>query len=579
MAPRLQKVFSEEESKQFPESKKWDHKIDFKDENDLPPNAKAYPLSPKELDSLKDWLAGEYKLGRLRDSESPVAAPFFFVAKKDGKLRPVQDYRKLNDKTIKNAYPLPRAQDLIDKLTNATLFSKMDVRWGYNNIRIREGDQWKAAFKTPFGHHEPLVMYFRMTNSPATFQTMMDEILKDLKEGKVVVVYIDDILVFTNKGKEHHCEVVREVLQRLQDHDLFLKPEKCSFKQEKVEFLGMIIEKGKVSMDPVKVEGVKKWPTPTCVKDIQAFMGFANFYRRFILGFSNIARPMNDLLRKGVKWNWGEKQQKAFDELKERFTSAPILVMPDSEKKHKIEVDASDYATGGVLSQEMEDGLWHPVAYYSKSMNDAEHNYEIYDKELLAVIRALEEWHHYIQGATHPVEIWTDHKNLEYFMMSQKLTRRQARWSLLLAEYEFMLNHRPGVQNDKADRLSRRSDHEKGVENDNSNRMLLKPEYFQVNATRRGQVLVQGEKTLLKEIRECTEREPEVMQALENLKKAPIQLRRGLEEWNMEDGLVMFRGLVYVPNNKEIRQKILKLFHDSPAAGHPGRAKTLELVS
>jgi hypothetical protein len=303
----FRKVSLEEKSMWFPENKKWDHKINFKDDNDLLLNAKAYPLSPKELDILKDWLAGKYKLGRLRDSESPVAAPFFFVAKKDGKLRPVQDYRKLNEKMIKNAYPLPRAQDLIDKLTKATLFSKMDVRWGYNNIWIREGDQWKAAFKTPFGYHEPLVMYFGMTNSPATFQTMMDEILQDLKEGKVVIVYIDNILVFTNKGKEHHWEIVREVLQRLQDHDLFLKPEKCSFEQEKVEFLGMIIEKGQVFMDPIKVEGVKNWPTPMCVKDIQTFMGFANFYWRFILGFSNIARPMNDLLWKSVEWSWGEK--------------------------------------------------------------------------------------------------------------------------------------------------------------------------------------------------------------------------------------------------------------------------------
>jgi hypothetical protein len=194
---------------------------------------------------LKDWLAGKYKLGRLRDSESPVTAPFCFVAKKDGKLRPAQDYRKLNEKMIKNAYPLPRAQDLIDKLMNATLFSKMDVRWGYNNIRIREGDQWKAAFKTSFGHHEPLVMYFGMTNSPATFQMMMDEILKDLKEGKVVVVYIDNILVFTNEGKEHHRKLL----------------EKCSRDCK-------IIEKVKVSMDQVKVEGIKKWPTPTCIKDI-----------------------------------------------------------------------------------------------------------------------------------------------------------------------------------------------------------------------------------------------------------------------------------------------------------------------
>jgi hypothetical protein len=338
------------------------------------------------MDTLKDWLKAETALGRIRDSQSPVAAPFFFVAKKDGKLRPVMDYRKLNEKTVKNAYPLPRSQDLIDALTGATMYSKMDVRWGYNNIRMKEGDEWKAAFKTPFGHHEPTVMYFGLTNSPATFQTMMNEIFRDLIDGKTVVVYIDDILVFTNGNREQHRKVVREVLKRLKENDLYLKPEKCSFEQTEVEFLGLIVEKGGVRMDPVKVEGVMKWPVPKCVKDIQAFMGFANFYRRFIFGFSDIARPMNDLLWKDVKWDWTEKQQDAFDELKSRFTSAPILVMPNIEKKMKIETDASDYATGAVLSQLMEDDLWHPVAYYSKSMNDAERNYDIHDKELLAII-------------------------------------------------------------------------------------------------------------------------------------------------------------------------------------------------
>jgi hypothetical protein len=303
------------------------------------------------------------------------------VDKKDGKLRPVQDYRKLNEKTVKNAYPLPRSQDLIDSLTDATLFSKMDVRWGYNNIRIKEGDEWKAAFKTPFGHHEPIVMYFGLMNSPATFQTMMNEIFRDLREGKTVVVYIDDILVFTNHNHEKHWKIVHEVLQILQDNDLYLKPEKCSFKKEKIEFLGLIIGGGTISMDPVKVEGVKKWPVPTCVKDIQAFMGFANFYRRFILGFSDVARPMNELLKKDTKWSWGDRQQKAFDTLKEHFTTAPVLVMPDIEKKHRIECDASDYAMGGVLSQLMDDGLWHPIAYYSKTMNDAERNYDIHDHQ------------------------------------------------------------------------------------------------------------------------------------------------------------------------------------------------------
>src|SRR6201747_2406147 len=300
-------VFQEEDSKRIPERKKWDHAIDFKDPNDLPPIAKAYPLSPGEHEACEKWLKQEYALGRLRDSQSPIASPFFFVAKKDGKLRPVMDYRKLNDKTIRNAYPLPRSQDLIDKLAGASLFSKMDVRWGYNNIRMKEGDEWKAAFKTPFGHHEPIVMYFGLTNSPATFQTMMNEIFQDLREGKTVVVYIDDILVFTNGDHEKHRKIVREVLQRLQDNDLYLKPEKCSFEKEEVEFLGLIVKNGCVSMDPVKVQGVKDWPTPTCVKDIQRFMGFANFYRRFILGFSNIAKPMNDLIRKDVQWEWTDK--------------------------------------------------------------------------------------------------------------------------------------------------------------------------------------------------------------------------------------------------------------------------------
>jgi len=299
-------------------------------------------------------------------------------------------------------------------------------------------------------------MYFGLTNSPATFQMMMNEIFQDLVEGSLIVVYIDDILVFTNKGRDHHRKVVRQVIQRLKDNDLYLKPEKCSFEKDKVEFLGLIIKDGKVAMDNVKVRGILDWPTPTCVKDIQSFMGFANFYRRFIAGFSDVARPMNDLLRKDVQWNWGEKQQKSSDTLtEERFTTAPMLVMSDPTKKHKIECDASDYAMAqAVLSQLEENGLWQPIAYFSKSMLNAERNYNIYDKELLAIIKALKEWRHYIQGLPHPVEIWMDHKNLEYIMTSQNLTRRQKRWSLTLVEYDFTLHHKPGRVNDVADALS-----------------------------------------------------------------------------------------------------------------------------
>src|SRR5882757_5305197 len=232
-----------------------------------------------------------------------------------------------------------------------------------------------------------------------------------------------------------------------------------------------------------------------------------------------------------------------------------------------------------------DDGLWHPIAFYSKTMLDAERNYDIHDKELLAIIRSLKEWRHYVQGLVDTdgkpadVEIWTDHKNLEYFMTSQNLTRRQARWSLLLGEYFFTLHHKPGRVNDAPDALSRRPDHREGVENDNSNVVLLKPEFFKINAAKRGQLNLEGEKSLLRSIRNCNDRDPEVMKALETLKTGPVQLKRGLEDWNVEDKLILYRGLVYVPKDPKTRQKIMELYHDSYPAGHPGRARTLELVS
>lgn len=251
----------------------------------------------------------------------------------------------------------------------------MDVRWGYNNVRIKEGDEWKAAFKTKFGLYEPTVMFFRLCNSPATFQAMMDHLFKDPISRGVVIVYMDDILIFA-QTKEELKRITKEVLKILQENDLFLKPEKAEFCQTSIEYLGMIIEEGKIAMDKKKLSGILNWPEPKTVKQVRSFLGLGNFYRQFIRHFSKITRPLNDLLLKNKEFVWTKEAQSAFDELKKRFTEAPVLMIPDPNRPYQNESDASKFAYGGVLTQEDENGARHPCTFLSKSFTPPERNYE-----------------------------------------------------------------------------------------------------------------------------------------------------------------------------------------------------------
>jgi len=354
------------------------------------------------------------------------------VAKKDGKRRMVQDYRHINQWTVKNGYPLLLIADILDGVGKRKVFTKLDLRWGYNNVRIKEGDEWKAAFTTHIRAYEPTVMYFGLTNSLTTFQTMMNDLFRDLINQGDTATFIDDILVATDT-EEGHDELVEEVLKRLEENDLFVKPEKCKWKVREVEFLGVVIRPRRVEMQKEKVEGVLNWPAPRNVKEVQKFLGLANYYRRFIKNFAKIAAPLHILVRKEQKWKWEKEQEEAFGKLKEVFTTELVLAILDIDGKMRVEVDASDYVTEGVLSIKCEDGKWRPVAFISKSLNATKRNYEIHDKEMLAVIRCLEAWRHYLEGAKLEFEIWTDHKNLQYFMTSQKLNRRQAQWALYLS--------------------------------------------------------------------------------------------------------------------------------------------------
>jgi hypothetical protein len=421
---KFAKVFSEEESHRLPEHKPWDHAIELKPGTPETMRTKVYPMSPNEQEELNGFIKENLQKGYIRPSKSPIASPVFFIKKKDGKLRLVQDYRKLNEWTIKNRYPLPLVSDIVGRLRGAKYFTKFDVRWGYHNVRIKEGDEWKAAFATNTGLYEPLVMLFGLTNSPATFQALMNSIFADLiAEGKVAV-YLDDILIFSATIEEHR-QVVQEVLKRLEQYDLYLRPEKCEFEQQEIEYLGLIIGGSEVKMDPSKVAAVKDWKTPTNLREVRGFIGFANFYRRFIKDFAKITRPLHDLTKKNTPFEWSTRQQEAFDTLREAFISSPVLALWDPELPTRIEVDASGYATGGVLSQQHTDGLWHPIAFRSSSMDPSERNYEIYDREMLAVITALKDWRHFLEGLPHPFEIITDHSNLEYWRTAQNLSRRQ----------------------------------------------------------------------------------------------------------------------------------------------------------
>jgi len=370
-----------------------------------PKSLKVYPLSPVDQKELDAFLEENLSTGQIHLSKSPMAAPVFFIKKKDSSLRLVQDYHALNSMTVKNKYPLPLISELVSQLRGARYFTKLDVYWGFNNVCIKPGDKWKVAFRTNRGLFEPLVMFFRMTNSPATFQTMMNNIFRNLIMEGIVVVYLDDILIFT-KTKEEHEQAVRRVLQVLKENKLFLRPEKCEFCKQWIEYLGLIILENEVSMDPVKVAEVQEWPTPKNKTDIQAFLGFVNFYRRFVRDFSAKAQPLFDLTCSEQVWTWGGKEQMAFKDLKTAVTTAPVLASPQELDPFRIEADSSDFATGAVLSQQSTtDGKWHPVAFYSKSLSSMEWNYEIHDKEMLVIIRALEEWRHFLEGATYPVEI------------------------------------------------------------------------------------------------------------------------------------------------------------------------------
>jgi transposase InsO family protein len=572
-------IFDKEKASRLPEHRPYDCPIDLV-EGKQPPFGPIYSLSPSELETLRQYIDENLANGFIRHSRSPAGAPVFFVSKKDGALRMVVDYRGLNKITVPNRYPLPLIHEMLERLSGAKYFTKIDLRGAYNLVRIRPGDEWKTAFRTRYGHFEYTVMPFGLTNAPAVFQHMANDVFRDFLD-LFVIIYLDDILVYS-KTLEEHQQHVRQVLQRLREYGLYAKLEKCQFHQEQVEFLGYVVSSEGISMDPAKIRTILEWESPRSVRDVQCFLGFANFYRKFIDGYSKLALPLIRLTRKDIPFKWGIEAENAFTALKHAFTVAPILVHPDPAKAYIMEADASDFALGSILSQYGEDGQLHPVAFHSRKFRAPEINYEIHDKELLAIKDSFDEWRHFLEGSPHQTIVYTDHKNLEYFQTAQSLSRRQMRWAQDLAKFNFVIKYRPGLQQGKPDALSRRSymaPREGDLAYDQQRHVLLGPDKLQLFAS---EVYTAPQGTLffdnVRVALSSDELANDVRQHLQASSISGKSSRSDYDHFEDRGGLLFRDGLLYVPAGS-MRVEVLQQHHDTPLAGHFGITKTVELIT
>ncbi|OMO58913.1 reverse transcriptase [Corchorus capsularis] len=522
-----------------------------------------YRMAPTELKELKEQLQELLDNGFIRPSVSPWGAPVLFVKKNDGSMRLCIDYRELNKVTVRNRYPLPHIDDLFDQLKGAQVFSKIDLRSGYHQLKIKVEDVPKSAFRTRYGHYEFLVMPFGLTNAPAAFMDLMNRVFKDYLD-KFVVVFIDDILVYS-KSMEEHGEHLRLVLQILREKKLYAKFKKCEFWLDSVAFLGHVVSKDGISVDPEKVKAIVEWSRPTNATEVRSFLGLAGYYRRFVEGFSSIAMPMTKLTRKGAKFEWTKECEKSFKELKERLTSASVLTVPDGSGGFTIYSDASKKGLGCVL---MQNGK--VVAYASRQLKPYERNYPTHDLELAAVVFALKIWRHYLYGEK--CEIFTDHKSLKYIFTQKEINMRQRRWLELLKDYDLTISYHPGKANVVADALSRK--------NHGNLAALLTSQRSILDDLRRMEIGVRkhGIEGMLASLRiqpMLIERIKEAQLVDSALQKVRANIETGAPSdfRTHDDGSLRFGDRLCVPNDVEIKKVVLDEAHYSGYTVHPGGTK------
>jgi hypothetical protein len=411
------------------------------------PYRNALIASAGFLDQLMQW----EKKGIIRRSSSAWSAPVLLVPKKNGTWRTVVDFRQLNKLLTKEENPIPRISDVLDSFHGAMFFTTLDLTSGYYQIAIAEEDCHKTAFSSQWGAWEFTKAAQGLSTSPALFQRTMELMLRGLV-GVCAMCYIDDVIIYSPTF-ESHLSDVDQVLTRIQEAGMTVKLSKCSFFSRQVEYLGHIISDEGIKVCPDKVLAIKQFPVPSNATGVRSFLGVANFYRRFIKDFSRIARPLHALTKKGITFSWPLEAQVAFDTLKTKLVEAPVLVYPDFEKTFELNVDACDVGAGGVLVQLDDEGHPHPIAFYSAVYTSTEANYSVPERECLAMVKALRHFRPYIFGRQ--ILVYTDHKPLQWLASISDPAGRLIRWALVIADYDIVIRHRPGVANTDADGLSR----------------------------------------------------------------------------------------------------------------------------
>jgi len=410
-----------------------EHQIDFIPEASLP-NRLAFRTNPAKTKDIQPQMESLITKGWVQDSMSLCVMPMILVLKKDGSWRMCTNCRAINNITIKYRHLIPRLDDLLDELHGSQIFIKIDLKSGYNQIQIKLGDEWKTAFKTKFGLYEWLVIPFGLTNAPSTFMRLMHHVLIPFI-AKIVVVYFDDILIYSLSLKDHK-EHVRQVLETLKKEKLYANPKKKMCVCNRSHRLPWVCCEFQM-------------PTPTNVNEVQSFHGLANFCRRFVKDFSTIIAPLNDIVKKDVVIKWGQEQEKAFEILKDKLTKTSILALPNFTKTFEIECDASNIGIEAILLQE-----GHPIAYFSEKLKGSHLNYSTYNKELYALVKALQNWQHYL----FPKEfvIHSDHESLKYLKGQRKLNKRHAKWVEFIEQFSYVIKHKQKNANVVVDVLSRR---------------------------------------------------------------------------------------------------------------------------